>query len=135
MKKTKGLILGSTLALLVAGGVAQASSSWKSYNLNVGSFNGSAYTAYSPMSGYLTTAETINVHSFTVGGDYTVDIRGQRSGGVEPNTSWIRSVGDSDNYTITRSYLNSGDFGYRLQISNDLTTPVKVNVTGEFRTN
>ncbi|WML42056.1 hypothetical protein RCG19_10755 [Neobacillus sp. OS1-2] len=134
MKKVKSLVLGSALALLVTGGVVQAGENWVGYNKDVGAFNGSAYTGYVGMTGYLTTGERIAFVSSNVGGDYTVDIRAQRSGGIDPNTSWIRNVGDNVKGSWERVYLNQEGEGYRLQFSNDLSTPVKVNVTGTFKT-
>jgi hypothetical protein len=134
MKKVKGLVLGSALALLVTGGVVQAGEQWVGYNENVGAFNGSAYSAYSGMTGYLSFTEKISFSSYNVGGDYTVDVRAQRSGGVDPYSNWVRQVGDDEGYTINRQFLAEEGDGYRLQFSNDLSTPVKVNVTGSFKT-
>nr|WP_259547128.1 hypothetical protein [Heyndrickxia oleronia] len=135
MKKIKTLVIGSAFGLLLTGGLAQASTTYQNYSLTVGAFNGSAYTSYQKLTGYATVEETINFHSDSVGGDYTVDVRGQRNSGKDPNTKWIRNVGDNESHTITTGVLAESSSSYRLQFSNDLTTPVKVAVKGKFRTN
>lgn len=133
MKKTKTLVLGSALALLVTGGVVQAGSSWEDYNVNVGAFNGSAYTHYQKTIAS-TLTETVSFSTEKVGGDYTVDIRYQRDSGNYRSTKWVQNVGDNETWTIYSDILVDKGDGYRLQISNDLTTPVKVNVYGDFKT-
>ena len=133
MKKTKALVLGSALALLATGGVVQAGSSYEAYNKNVGEFNGSAYTHYQQQTG-LNGTENITFNNENTGGDYTVDIRGQRNSGYSPNTNWVQNVGDNEWWDITRNIRQDADSSYRLQISNDLSTPVKVNVYGKFKT-
>lgn len=134
MKKVKGLVLGSALALLVTGGVVQAGEKWVGYNTDVGPFNGSGYTSYSEMTGYLMFSETISVINDSVESDYVVDIRGQRNGGNYRNTDWVRNVGDKQSFEISRKILAEAGDKYRLQISNDLTTPTTVTVKGSFKT-
>ncbi|MBW0934215.1 hypothetical protein [Priestia megaterium] len=134
MKKGKALVLASAFGLLITGGVAQASTTFKSYSKSVPRVNGSAYTGYQKMTGYDTVLETIDVDSKSVGGDYTIDIRGQRDGGKDPNTPWIRNAGDNESYTIKTNVVNSNKYSYRLQLSNKLATPVAVLATGSFRT-
>lgn len=129
MKKTKPLVLGSVLALLITGGVAQAKA--KHYNEDVGAFNGSAYTGYLKQSG-LNGTEEIDIFSTKVGGNYTVDMRAQRDSGADRYSKWVRDMGDNESASIKRNYIQSSDAAYRLQISNDLSTPVKVNCYGDF---
>ena len=122
----------SAFGLLITGGVAEASTTYDSYSKKVPAFNGSAYTGYQGMTGYDTKSETIDIISKSVGGDYTVDIRAQRDSGEK--TPWQRNVGDDTSWTFYTNYLNDSDHSYRLQLSNDLSTPVKVLATGSFRT-
>ncbi|MCM3016674.1 hypothetical protein M3582_01130 [Priestia megaterium] len=134
MKKGKALALVSAFGLLITGGVAEASTDFVPYKKKVPAFNGSAYTSYQQLTGYDTVLETINVVSTSVGGDYTVDIRGQRNTGKDRYTDWERNVGDNYAFNWAREILNSSDSAYRLQLSNDLSTPVEVLATGSFKT-
>ncbi|MGP7819743.1 hypothetical protein ACTXGU_21795 [Niallia sp. 01092] len=108
-------------------GAAQASYSYSSYDTTVGKFNGSGYTSYQKKS---SSGQYGSLDSRTVGGAYTVDARMTASTGTG---SWVRSVGDND----FRSLPNSISAGYdtRVQFSNDLDTPVNVQVTGYWKSN
>ncbi|MCM3364910.1 MULTISPECIES: hypothetical protein [Bacillaceae] len=133
MKKSKGVILGLALALLVAGGVTQAASKVTRFNVNVAPFNGSAYTGWDRVSGTIQYVESIHYSLFSVGGDYTVDLRAQRAHD-NARTPWARNQGDNSGATWYTNYTANHDHYWRLEISNDLTTPVKVNVQGFFTT-
>lgn len=133
MKKIKALVLGSAFGLLITGGIAQAKTSWQNYSEIVGAFNGSAYTDYQDVEDFTRVEAKIDIHSDSVGGDYTIDVRGQSNHGY--NTSWVRNVGDNKYYTIYTGHLVQPGLAYRLQFSNDLTTPVKVAVKGQWKTN
>lgn len=117
-------------AVLLVGSVCYAGS-WKAYDTTVGAWNGQGFTGSS-------TAEEIEDHqawldSFTVGGDYTVDARlqGYYNGSYRAPGKWIQDV--TDNKWYYYGYSLGFDFKKgRFQFSNDLTTPVKVQVTGEF---
>ncbi|PAF36231.1 hypothetical protein CHH58_13345 [Terribacillus saccharophilus] len=133
--KTKIVVLGTALTLLVAGGGAQAATSWQSYNKNVPSFNGYAYSYASKQTG-LHGNEEINVDHKSTGGSYVVDVRAERDKGVSRNTSWKRNVGDNVSWTWYRNIVQSGSASYyRLAFSNDVSTPVSVNVKGSFKSN
>ncbi|WP_394530946.1 hypothetical protein [Priestia aryabhattai] len=134
MKKGRTIALLSALGLLVTGGIAEASTDFVPYKEKVPSFNRSAFTDYQQLTGYDTVLETINVVSTSVGGDYTVDIRGQRNTGKDRYTDWERNVGDNYAFNWARPIVNSSDSAYRLQISSDLSTPVEVLATGSFKT-
>lgn len=133
MGKTKPIVLVSALALLLTGGVVQAGHNYEDYKEDVGAFNGSAFTDYQKQTG-LNGTEEISVDNDNVGGNYTVDIRAQRNNGVNRESNWMQDVGDNMSFTITRNYIQESDSSYRLQISNDLSTPVKVEVYGMFKT-
>lgn len=133
MKKTKSIVLGSALTLLLTGGVVQAGPYYEGYNEDVGAFNGSAYTHYQQMTG-TNGHEKITFYNEQTGGDYTVDIRGQRDSGSWKNTGWVQNVGDDEWWDINTNIIQTSDSSYRLQFSNDLSTPVKVNVKGKFKT-
>ncbi|RFA32138.1 hypothetical protein CAI16_18980 [Virgibacillus dokdonensis] len=127
LKKKKLAVLGLAVGLLAIGGTAQAGTSYSSYNTTVGKFNGNGYTGYQTKSSSGTYGD---LRSNTVGGNYVVDARMQASSGTG---SWVRNVTDND----TRSLPNSVARGSsaRVQFSNDLTTPVNVQVTGSWRSN
>lgn len=127
MEKKKLAVLGLSVGLLALGGAVQASTTYSSYDTTVGKFNGSGYTGYQTKT---TSGAYGNLKSSSVGGSYTVDARMQASSGTG---SWVRSVTDND----TRNLPNSVPSGTsaRVQFSNDITTPVDVQVTGSWRSN
>lgn len=127
LKKKTLASLGLTVGLLAIAGAAQAGTTYSGYNTTVGSFNGSGYTGYqtkasSDVSGSL--------KSSSVGGKYTVDARMSASAGTG---SWVRSVSDSETRSLPNS-INKGSSA-RVQFSNDVTTPVSVQVTGSWKSN
>lgn len=126
-KKNRLAVLGLTVGLLAFGGAVQAGTSYSSYNTTVGAFNGSGYTGYQTKASSGTYG---NLNSGTVGGSYTVDARMQASSGTG---SWVRNVTDNDSRTLPNSVPSGTDA--RVQFSNDLTTPVNVQVTGSWRSN
>ena len=126
-KKNRLAVLGLTVGLLAFGGAVQACTSYSGYNTTVGAFNGSGYT------GYQTKANSGaygNLSSGTVGGSYTVDARMQASSGTG---SWVRSVTDNDFRNLPNSVPSVTSA--RVQFSNDVTTPVNVQVSGSWRSN
>lgn len=133
MKKSNIIFLGIVFLLLVTGGFVQAGQNYDSYNKDVGAYNGSAWSIYQRDSGLGT--EKITVQHKTTSGDYTVDIRAQRNNGSNRNTAWARNIGDDRFITFDRgNILQSVNSYHRLEFSNKLTTPVKVNVVGSFKT-
>ncbi|MFE4430897.1 hypothetical protein ACFRH9_28660 [Peribacillus butanolivorans] len=129
--KSKTLLFGLTFALLTAGGAAQAASTLKSYNEDVGAFNGSAYTDSQTMYEEFG-AEKAKVNSQNVSGDYTVDVRINTTSPKSRNSSWKRNLGDTQTFTFTSEYHASSETKQRVQFSNDLTTPKTVNVKGTW---
>lgn len=127
MKKSKLAVLGLVVGLFTFAGIAEAGTSYTSYSTSVGKFNGNGYTAYQTKT---TTGATGNLRSTSVGGKYTVDARMQASSGTG---SWVRSVNSNE----TRNLSNSVSKGSsaRVQFSNDLSTPVAVQVSGTWRSN
>lgn len=104
---------------------------WKQYDTTVGAFNGKGYTGAATHS--TSKDHTAWLDSFTVGGNYTVDARLQGYNGSSYSTSgaWLQKVNDDKLY----KYLHPVGFKFkqgRFQFSNNLTTPVNVQVTGEF---
>ncbi|WP_312475265.1 hypothetical protein [Neobacillus sp.] len=125
--KKKLAILGLTVVLLTTAGIAQAGS--YAFNLNVGAFNGSAYTSWEndPTNNDL----FVRVNMSNVGGGYTVDVRDNmmsHNTGYITSTAWVRSVGSNTAWHWSGS--RNGSYQDRIQFSNDLLTPVKVNVYG-----
>lgn len=125
-KRKVGTVALAVGLLASAAGVS-AGTSYGYYSTTVGSFNGSGYTSYqtkanSGQYGYL--------DSDSVGGSYVVDARMQAGSGTGP---WARNVGDNDFVSLPNSIV-SGDSA-RVQFSNDLNTPVNVQVTGYWKSN
>ena len=130
-KRAKSVLAGSMIAatLFAGAGVAHAGTSYSSYSTTVGAFNGNGYTggqtkAVSNRSG--------NLRSVAVGGRYTVDARMQRTNGNNSG-SWVRNVNSSQ----TRNLPNRlpAQSRVRVHFSNDLLTPVQVQVEGSWRSN
>ncbi|WJY26568.1 hypothetical protein [Sporosarcina trichiuri] len=124
----KKMVVGFlAFVLLISGGaLTKAGTAFTSYNTTVGKFNGSGYTSYqtkakSSADGYLNSA--------TVGGNYQVDARMNSSSGTGP---WVR-IDDNRSYFLINS-VKSGAAA-RVQFSNDLSTPVSVQVTGTWSSN
>lgn len=119
--------VGVVVALGLAGaGVAQAGTTNVAYSTTVGASNGSGYTAYQTQS---TTGAAAQLHSTTVGGKYVVDARVQGP----QNGAWARNVTDNDSRLL--SNLNASGKSVRIQFSNNLNTPVAVQVSGTWRSN
>ncbi len=108
-------------------GFAEAGTTYTSYNTTVGKFNGSGYTGYQTKASSGTYG---NLRSTSVGGKYTVDARMQASSGTG---SWVRSVNSNQVRNLPNSVARGSKA--RVQFSNDLTTPVNVQVTGSWRSN
>lgn len=125
--KKKLVVLSLSVGLMAFGGAVQAGTSWSNYNTTVGKFNGSGYTGYQTKASSGTYGE---LNSSVVGGSYTVDARMQASSGTG---SWVRSVTDNDYRTLPNS-IPSG-LSARVEFSNDITTPVDVQVSGTWRSN
>ncbi|MCQ4925156.1 hypothetical protein CIW83_05345 [Tissierella sp. P1] len=126
--KQKGNVSMLLIALIIMGSVsAYAGTSWSSFSTTVPRFNGSGYTSYQTKS---ISSEDAEVDIDYVGGDYEVDIRLVSQ---NRNSKWERNVVDGMFFYIPNS-VQAGE-RCRLEISNDLSTPVKVQVEGEWRSN
>lgn len=115
-----GMLIGST---------AYAGSEMKYYSTVVGRFNGSGYSNYqtkavSGKNGYIS--------SYTVGGRYKVDVRMQTS---SASGEWLRNVTDGTKETVKAHSKHTKGSQIRLKFSNDITTPVTVEVDGEWKSN
>ncbi|WP_242257256.1 hypothetical protein [Bacillus cereus group sp. BfR-BA-01379] len=129
MKTNFKKFLGVTLATATLGLSLTSIASARevgNYNTTVGSFNGSGYTGGLKK-------ETSNrdgiVNSSSVGGGYKVDARLQKTDGKQSG-SWARSIGNGDRVTLGNS-IGSG-LSTRVQFSNNITTPVNVQVSGSW---
>mgnify|MGYP004453715603 CR=1 FL=1 len=129
MKKIlKGSII-TGLIMVMFSTVAFAGTTYSYYNTTVGKFNGSGYSGYQTK---VTSGANGLLKSSTVGGNYTVDARMSSTAG---NGAWLRNVDDG-----TVAYLDSpvsqvNGCSVRCQFSNDITTPVDVQVTGYWKCN
>lgn len=129
MKKKLFATLGLSVGLLTMAGIAQASS--EEFSVNVKAYNGKATTTWIGKDTLTTSAVLMK----SVGGNYTVDARlnldYDHLSSIQ-NTAWVQNVDDTSLWT----YKYSDNKGYeRVEFSNDLTTPVQVNVKGIFDTN
>jgi hypothetical protein len=128
----KKKLLGLTLAgaILTAGSLQVAASTViprniDDYSTTVGRFNGDGYTDGLKK---INTNQNAICNSSSVGGDYNVDVRIERTDGSEPS-GWER-IGDNDRQSIPNSI--GADLYTRLHFSNDATTPVNVQVSGTW---
>ncbi len=117
--------------LLLFGSSVYAGTSMKPYDTTVGRFNGSGYTGYQTKT---YTSDKGLLYSNSVGGNYTVDVRLVSSKGK--TAKWVRDVDDNTYYSIptNKDSIKAGN-SVRLQFSNDITTPVAVQVAGEWESN
>lgn len=123
----KSTLLSLSVGLVVFGGVVQAGTSWSNYDTTVPKFNGSGYTGYQTKDSSGTYGE---LYSAIVGGSYTVDARMVASSGTG---SWVRSITDDDYRNLPNSVPKG--LSTRVEFSNDITTPVNVQVSGRWRSN
>lgn len=127
-KVVKSVVVAGAI-LLVFGSCAFAGTTMEKYSTTVGRFNGSGFTeyqtkAFSGEDGYL--------YSNAVGGNYVVDVRMISS--KKEKGSWVRDVDDNRSYYLPAKTLRSGR-NVRLEFSNDITTPVRVQVAGKWKSN
>lgn len=131
---SKGFIKAAVVtsaALLLFGSSVYAGTSMESYSTTVGKFNGSGYTSYQTKTYTIDKGE---LYSNAVGGNYNVDVRMCSS--ANKKAKWIRDVDDNTTYEIpTNSKEIKAGNNVRLEFSNDLTTPVKVQVEGKWKSN
>lgn len=125
--KKKLVLMGLSVGLVAFGGAVQAGTSWSEYNTTVPRLNGSGYTGYQTKASSGTYGE---LNSDVVGGSYTVDARMQATSGTG---SWVRSITDNDYRNLPNSVPKG--LSARVEFSNDITTPVNVQVSGKWRSN
>ncbi|WP_035770112.1 hypothetical protein [Arthrobacter castelli] len=127
MRRKSHIITGLAATALIFTGAAAANAggSLQGYNTTVGKFNGSGYTGFQKKSIPGATGE---LESSRVGGNYVVDVRMIHKGSNDG--AWTRNVTD---YTLYYLYNDiPGGNSTRLQFSNDITTPVNVQVVGAW---
>jgi len=128
---TKKIIAGGAFALtcvtipMVA---TQASTVYQAFNTTVGSFNGNGYTGYLSKTNSGTNA---NVRNFSAGGGYSVRVRMQSS---SANGAWT-GYQSSGSFNVSAHSDHGGGTSVRLNFNNRLTTPVSVQVQGDWRPN
>lgn len=127
--KKKILSLFSITALLGFGStIVLAGTVYEGYNTSVGPFNGSGYTGYQTK---IHSGANGKLLSNSVGANYVVDARMIDSSGNAG--SWTRNVNDNAIYTLAGNSSQTSGKKVRVQFSNDLLTPVSVQVTGSWR--
>lgn len=129
----KGTILKGIAAAVVLTaaftGSAMAGTAYTDYNTTVGRFNGNGYSksqtkAIGGANGYIL--------SGVVGANYTVDVRMNCNKG---NASWLRDLDDNQSKWLPGYYKQTAGESIKLQFSNDLLTPVAVQVDGRWKSN
>ena len=126
LKKT---VVTTSLAIMMLTATAMAGNTYSNYNTTVGRLNGNGYTPYQTKS---TSGANGYIKSTTVGGKYLVDVRMNSSSG---NGKWVRDLDDQDNRSLPGSAKMKSVCYVRAQFSNDLTTPVAVQVAGQWKSN
>lgn len=130
MKKSlikAGVIAGVVGVLL--GSTAYAGTAKELYITIVGRFNGCGYSynqtkAVGGKDGY--------IYSNTVGGKYKVDVRMESS---SASGEWLRNVTDGTQKAVDAHSKHTKGSQVRLKFSNDITTPVNVEVDGDWKSN
>ncbi|MDE7425915.1 MAG: hypothetical protein K2N51_19825 [Lachnospiraceae bacterium] len=122
-------ITAASVATMLFAATAFAGTSTTGYNTTVGKFNGSGYSDYqtkaiSGANGW--------IYSTRVGGNYTVDVRMNSSAG---NGSWLRNLNDGTSASLPGNSAQTAGKSIRLKFSNDITTPVNVQVEGSWKSN
>lgn len=128
MNKTRvAAVAVMALAILGAGvSTAHADYGTQGYNTTVGRVNGNGYSGSERKS---FTDDSGKIYSSTVGGNYRVDARMISQSGTWLGSGWAR-IDDGTQAPLT-NWLTAGTW-VRIQFSNDVTTPVNVQVTGSW---
>lgn len=109
---------------------AYAGTTSRSYDTTVGKFNGSGYTGYQVKDA---TGTPGDLNSTFVGGSYKVDGRMVDDSG--DTGDWERNIDDWSVVTLDGDNQQLSGEEIRVQFSNDLSTPVDVQVTGSWKSN
>ena len=126
---TKAAIVTGT-AIMLFGTAVSAGTTMQDYSTTVGRFNGSGYTSYQTKS---SGNDKGLLYSNAVGGSYTVDARMESRSGDK--AKWVRDVDDNTYYSLPKHTNMTSGSSVRLEFSNDLTTPVRVQVEGQWKSN
>lgn len=122
----KILIGGFLLTLFGAGIVVEAGHSYRSYSTTVGRLNGSGYTGYQTK---IVPGQKAKVYLKNNGG-YKVDVR---TNSAESNGEWSRNLIAGSEGDLTNGH--DTDEKVRLHFSNDITTRVKTQANGRWKSN
>jgi hypothetical protein len=128
MKKKVKTIVVSLCCCMILGGTALAGMTHEAYSTTVGKINGNGYTN-TQTKAYLLPGW---VETEYVGGGYEVDARMQCPSSGEVG-SWCRDLATNDSADLGNT-IGVGK-AVRVQFSNDLTTLVDVQVSGEWASN
>jgi hypothetical protein len=130
IKKYLSAVLAVLICVTALTVTAMAGNTLTGYNTTVGSFNGSGYSGTQTKA---TSGANGKVVSTSVGGSYKVDVRQQKSDGTA-NGAWYRDLDDGTDtgFNVGGHVDQTYNSTVRMQFSNDLTTPVSVQVVGEW---
>lgn len=129
MRKITKTIAIASMAVMMLGTTAFAGSTFSSYSTTVGKFNGNGYSSYQTKE-----IDGANgaISSTSVGGGYEVDVRMNSSVG---SGSWTRDLKSGTEAALPGYYKQVSGTKVRAQFSNNITTPVDVQVTGSWASN
>ena len=130
IKKTLATALAVIVCVTTMATTAFAGNSFTDYDTIVGKVNGNGYSKTQTKE---TSGANGCIKSTSVGGNYTVDVRMQKSDGTASG-SWYRSLNDNMNtgYNIDGHVSQMHGNTVRLHFSNDLSTLVDVQVIGDW---
>ena len=130
-KRVSRKLIGILGVCLIASSISVfAGESYAGYSTSVGKFNGDGYTAYQTKTVPFRAGD---INSKSVGGGYKVDARLTGSG---YSGSWTRNIVSGKQY-IVGAVADKHIVGSRVRVhfSNNITTPVNVQVSGTWRSN
>jgi len=129
MKKPICALAVTASAICLLGLTAHAGNNFSGYNTTVGKMNGNGYSGYQTKS---TGGANGYIISTSVGGNYVVDARMNCNKG---NAPWKRNITDGTSGSLPGYYKQTAGESIRIQFSNDITTPVDVQVVGKWKSN
>lgn len=130
MKRLKKIV-AIGLLVLAFGSSTFAGTRYEGYTTVVGKVNGSGYSLNQEKK---YTGQAGNLRSSSVGGKYVVDARMMLASGKSKG-AWIRNVNDGTNSALPATKAMTAGSLVKVQFSNDITTPVNVQVIGKWRSN
>lgn len=123
--KIKALILTGVLATGALGSSVAYARNIENFSTTVGRLNGSGYTENLTK---VNSNQAAICHNSSIGGGYKMDVRVQRYNGTQSG-SWVRL---SSGARISLPNKIGANLSTRLHFSNDITTPVNVQVSGSW---